>query len=79
MRQSEGREMMSKPAPTIDPQLCRACQECAARTRCKPGALMRIEPGEMPFVDAPRCRACYVCALDCPFDAIRIEPTLLSR
>lgn len=70
---------MSKPAPSVDPQLCRVCQECLAHTRCKPRALMRIEPGEMPFVDAARCNACYVCALDCPFDAIRVERASLPR
>ncbi len=63
---------MSKSAPVIDPQVCRACRECLARRRCKPRALMHIEAGDAPFIDPTRCNACYVCALDCPFDAIQI-------
>ena len=59
-----------KPAPFVDPRVCRACDECLARARCKPRALVRFDSGEAPFIDSARCRACYVCALDCPFGAI---------
>jgi Fe-S-cluster-containing hydrogenase component 2 len=65
--------MLTKPAPVVDPRICRVCTECLARTRCKPRALLRFDATDVPFVDSARCRACYLCALDCPFGAVRVE------
>lgn len=62
-----------RPPPFVDPNVCRICDECSARVRCKPRAIVQIEKGDIPFVDGSRCRACYVCALDCPFGAIAWE------
>ena len=53
----------------IDPDACRACDQC--RKACPTGAVQGT-PGEPPYViDASLCIRCGACREVCPFDAVR--------
>lgn len=54
----------------IDEAACRACGKCLAARVCTTGALLRIDPGDSPFLDTSLCRGCLVCMDACPFGAV---------
>ena len=56
----------------IDDELCRACSRCLAAKACKVRAIVRLDPGDSPFLDTSRCYECRLCILACPFDAVRV-------
>ncbi len=60
--------------PYVEVGSCHNCSRCAARAVCRSNALIRLDPGEPPFVDANRCYGCNLCVTACPFEAIRRTP-----
>jgi len=56
----------------IDPETCKACDQCAQA--CPTGAAQGT-PGEPPYsIDNALCVKCGACLKACPFDAIRRTP-----
>jgi len=56
--------------PKVDPERCRRCADCAAKSTCLAGALSRQNQESVPVVDEGFCFGCYSCAGACPFKAI---------
>lgn len=54
----------------IDEVRCKACRRCLASEACRMRAIVRLEPGDVPFLDLARCYDCRVCMPACPFQAI---------
>lgn len=47
-------------------------ERCLAAEACKVRAIVRLDPGESPFLDVSRCYDCRLCVLACPFKAITV-------
>lgn len=56
----------------IIPEYCQACQRCLAAETCSVRAIVKIDPGEPPFLDVARCYDCRLCIPACPFGAIKV-------
>ena len=55
----------------IDPNLCQACQRCAAAKACRTKAIVQIDPARSPYLEADRCRDCWACLPACQFGAVK--------
>ena len=54
---------------TVDPEACKACQECQPEFSCPQGAIYRLEDGTAR-IDLALCRGCEACVPLCPHGAI---------
>ena len=53
-----------------DPSRCTGCRVC---TQVCPHGVFAMEDGRAVVVDRGRCMECGACALNCAWDAIRVE------
>jgi Fe-S-cluster-containing hydrogenase component 2 len=58
---------------SIDTERRWACRTCVVGRVCKVRALVRLDPGEPPFIDVSRCYDCRLCIPACPFGAIMVD------
>ena len=56
--------------PTIDYDLCQACQRCEAAQHCRYKAFVRFDREEPPYIAVERCNGCGDCAPNCPYFAV---------
>jgi len=61
----------SNEVASIDLKLCVACLTCARI--CTSGAVIINGMGK-PYVEPAKCRGCGICVVECPVEAISLEP-----
>jgi len=69
--QGSGFRTTSNEVASIDLKLCVACLTCARI--CTSGAVIINGMGK-PYVEPAKCRGCGICVVECPVEAISLEP-----
>jgi MinD superfamily P-loop ATPase len=59
--------------PHVVDELCNACRKWLARSVCRTKAILKIDPGEPPFIDGNLCYGCLACVPVCPQGAIVLD------
>lgn len=67
-----------KASAKFTPTLCVSCPGMPCAKACPTGAIIKDDRTGMPIVLVEKCSSCGECVKECPYNAIRFEPSVYA-